>query len=236
MSGGLHNNIENAYSLRVQKQAEKVRWIWQKHWEPPLTIWGCRNKQRRSGVFHKSIETATYRLRVQTQTESVRWTLQKHLEQPLTFWNCINRKVRWTLQKHWEQPLTSWGCRYKQRRSSRFYRSMEDNYLHAKGISTSREGQVDLTEVLRRVTYFLRVQKQAEKIKWTLEKHSEQPLTSWGCRHKQKRSDGLHESNKNSRLQAEDADTSREGQVAVTETWWWGTYMLKMQAQAEKVR
>jgi len=247
--------------LRVQKQAKKVRWTSQKHWEQPLTCWGCRNKQRMSGWLHrtkenshlhtegaetsregqvdfteawnshlpaegaetsregqvdftKALRTATYILRVQKQAENVRLTSQKHEE----------------------QPLTSWGCRNKQRRSGGFHRSIEKSHLHPEGADTSREDQVDFTEAWRTATYILRVQKQAEKVRWNSQKHEEQPLTSWGCRNKQRRSGGIHRSMKNSHLQAEDAETSREGQVDFTEAWRTATYRLRVQKQAEKVR
>jgi len=180
----------------MQKQAKKVGWTSQKHEEQPLTSWGCRNKQRRSGGIHRSIKnshlhtedaetsregqvdfteawrTATYMLRVQKQAE----------------------KVRWTSQKHWEQPLTCWECKNKQRRSGEIHRSMENSHLQAEGADTSKEGQVDLTEALRTATYMLRMQKQAEKVRWTSQKHWEQPLTSWGCRNKQRRSCQFHKS------------------------------------------
>jgi len=122
--------------------------------------------------FTKAWRTATYPLRVQKQAE----------------------KVRWNSQKHEEQPLTSWGCRNKQRRSSGIHRSMENSHLQAEDAETSREGQMDFTEAWRTATYILRVQKQAEKVRWTSQKHEEQPHTRWGCRHKQRRSCQFHKS------------------------------------------
>jgi len=55
---------------------------------------------------------------------------------------------------------------------------MENNHIPAEDAETSREDQVEFTEAWRTATYKLRVQKQAEKVRWNSQKHEEQPLTS----------------------------------------------------------
>jgi hypothetical protein len=50
-------------------------------------------------------------------------------------------------------------------RVSGLHRSMDDSHLQAEGADTRREGQVDFTETLRTVTYSLRMQTQAEKVR-----------------------------------------------------------------------
>jgi len=50
---------------------------------------------------------------------------------------------------------------------------MENSHIPAEGVGTSREGQVNFTKAWRTVTYMLRVQKQAEKVRWNSQKHGE---------------------------------------------------------------
>jgi len=226
--------------LHPEDANTRIRQTSQKHWKQPLTFWGCRNKQRRLGESHRSIEnshlpaedvetslegqvdfkdiwkTATYRLRMQKQAVEVRWSSQKHRE----------------------QSLTLWGCKYKQRKSGGLQRSIEHSHLPPEDAETSREDHMNFTAALRTATYKLRMQKQAEKVRWTSPKHWTQPLTTWGCGTKQRRSDELHRGIENSHLPTKGADASEEGQVDFTEALRTATatYPLRVQVQAEKVR
>jgi hypothetical protein len=71
---------------------------------------------------------------------------------------------------------------------------------------------VDFTEALRTVTYWLRVHRQGEKIRWT------------------------HRSTKNSHLLAEDAQTWRKDQVDFTEALKTVTDILRVHREKEKIR
>ena len=43
--------------------------------------------------------------------------------------------------------------------------------MPTEGADTSGEGQMNFTEAWRIATYILRMQKQAEKVRWTSQKH-----------------------------------------------------------------
>jgi len=95
---------------------------------------------------------------------------------------------------------------------------------------------MNFTEASRTVSYLLRMCKQGEIIRWTSQKHQEQSLTSWECADKEKWSDGLHRSIKNSHLHAEDVQTRRNGQTDFTEASKTVTYILRMCTQGKMLR
>jgi len=55
--------------------------------------------------------------------------------------------------------------------SGGIHRSMKNSHLQAEDADTSRGGQMNSTEALKTATYMLRVQTQAEKVRWTSQKH-----------------------------------------------------------------
>jgi len=167
-----------------------------------------RKNKKELNVYFNNMNTITYYLEIGGKHSRVRWISSKHWVTYLLRVQTQEENFRWTLQKHRGQPLTGWTCKHRQR-SGDLHRSIENSYLPAMDVETSREGQVDFTEALR------------------------QPLTSWECRHKQRRSGRFDRSMMISHLHAEDAGTSREGHVDFTEAWRTATYILRMQAQAE---
>jgi len=144
--------------------------------------------------------------------------------------------IRWTSQKHQKQWLTCWGCADKEKWSNGLHRSIKNSHLHPEDVQTWRNGQTDSTEASKTVTYILRMCRQREMVRWTSQKHREQLLTCWGCADKDKWSDGLHRSIRNSDLHAEDVQTRRNGQMDSTEASRTVTYMLRMCRHGEMVR
>ena len=144
--------------------------------------------------------------------------------------------VRQTSQKDQEQSHTCWGCADKEKWSDEHHRSINNSHLQAEDVQTRTNDQMDFTEASGTVTYKLRMCRQEEMIKWTPQKHQEQSLTHWGCADKEKWSDELHRSIKNSHLHAEDVQTWRNGQTYSTEASRTVTYMLRMCRQGEMVR
>jgi hypothetical protein len=156
--------------------------------------------------FTKAWRTVTYELRMCRQGEMVRWTSQKHQEQLLTRWRCAHKEI-------WSDGL---------------HRSIKNNYLRSEDVHTRRYDQMDFTQASRTNTYFLKMCRQEEIVRWTSQKHQEQSLTYWECADKEKWWNGLHRIIKNSHLLPENVQTRRNGKMDFTEASRTVTYKLKM--------
>jgi len=125
--------------------------------------------------------------------------------------------IRWSSQKHQEQSLACWGCADKEKQSDDLYRNIKSSHIQAEDVQIKRNSQIIFTEASTTVTCMLRRHRQEEMI---TQKHQKQSLTSWGCAHKEKWSDDLHGSIKNSHLHAKEVQTRRNNYMIFTKMHW----------------
>jgi len=211
-SDGLHRSIKNSHLL-----SENVKWSDELHKSIKISHLHTKDVQTRRNDqmdFTEASETLTYILRMFKQRERIRWTSQKH-------------------QKQW---LTSWGYADKEKWWDGLHRSIMNIHLHPEDVQTRKNDQIDSTEASRTVTYMLKMCRQEEIIKWTLQKHQEQSLTCWKCADKEKWSDGLHRSIRNSDLHPEYVQTRKNDQMDFTEASETVTYILSMCKQGKMIR
>jgi len=234
------NNIK--YTVNVTQTSNTIHTFW-KHNE---------------NWFMNNMNTITYYLRMKNGKASKNQINCKGAWKRITYILRLYRQgelVRWTSQKHQKQSLTRWGCADQEKWSDGLLSSIKNSHIHAEDVQTRRNNQMDSTETSRTVTYMLRMcremvrwtsqkhpetvtyilrmYRQGELVRWTSQKHQEQSITFWECVDKEKCSDGLHKSIKNSHLHAENMQTRRNAQMDFTEASRTVTYILRIRRNNE---
>ncbi len=138
----------------------------------------------------------------------------------------------------------------------KLHRTVENDHIPPENAQTSQNDQINFTELLKLITYFLRMHRhqinftklsrlityplkmhrQAKTVRSTSKNCRNWSHTSWGCTDRPEWSGQLHRTTKNDHVLTEDTQPSHNDQVNFTELSRMITYPLRMHRQAKMVR
>ena len=226
------------YMLRMGRQCGMVRATPQMDQEQPHTSWGWANKMKWSEQLQRWIKNN----HIHAEDEQTIWIGQSNStdgSRTTTYKLKMSRKcgmIRGTSHMDQEQSHTTWGWADNVKWSEQLHRWIKKNHIQAEDGQTMWNDQRDFTYGSRTTTYSLRMGRQCEMVRATLQMNQEQQHTNWGWAENVESSEGLHRWIKNNHIPPEDGQTMWNGQSNSTDGSGTTTYILRMDRQCKTVR